>query len=84
MKKIAMAAFGLSMLTSAAFAADYTEYVQQCIGQYVAEGYDRQMTIEYCVCMDNLIPDGETKSVGEWAKAHPDEEKVCTRKAGWK
>ncbi|MBN8531976.1 MAG: hypothetical protein J0L97_08980 [Alphaproteobacteria bacterium] len=85
MKKL-MAALvaGVALCAGHANAGEYTEYVEQCIGQYVAEGYDRKMTIEYCVCMDGLIPDGETRTVGQWAKSHPDEEKVCTKKAGWK
>lgn len=78
----AMLLFAVAM--GNARAETYTEYVQQCINENVAGGYDRGMVTTYCLCMDNLIPEGEERTVTEWAKTHPEEEAKCTRAGGWK
>lgn len=68
--------------------ADTTEddvtWINQCIADNKKEGATEDVVRKYCVCMNNKMSDGETKSVSEWEKTHPDEVKACDKEAGWK
>lgn len=68
--------------------ADTTEddvtWINQCIADNKKEGATEDVVRKYCVCMNNKMSDGETKSITEWEKTHPDEVKACDKEAGWK
>lgn len=90
-----MSKMGLALLiaastlvaSSSAFAdttTDDVKWINQCIADNKKEGASPEVVQKYCVCMNNKMEDGETKSVTEWEKTHPDEMKACDKEAGWK
>lgn len=73
-----------------AFAADPAPtgedlaWINQCIADNKKEGATPDVVSKYCTCMNNEMDDGETKTITEWEKSHPDAVKKCDAEAGWK
>lgn len=64
--------------------ADDTKWIAQCMMDNKDEGKSAEVVRKYCECMNDKMSSDETKSVTQWEKTHPDEEKECSAKAGWK
>lgn len=64
--------------------ADDAKWIAQCL----ADNADAKVPVEkvtiYCTCMNEKMEDGETKSITQWEKSHPKEQKECDALAGWK
>jgi hypothetical protein len=87
-KCLAVLIAAIALMASSAAFADTTEddikWVNQCVADNKREGATPEIVSKYCVCMNNKMADGETKSITEWEKTHPDEMKACDKEAGWK
>lgn len=71
--------------SSVAFAnADDMKWVGQCLVDNKDEGESSEVVKKYCECMNDKMSDEETKTITQWEKDHPKEEKECSDKAGWK
>ncbi len=80
---------GLCLLPSVAFAqrmtTDDVKWVNQCIRDNQGEPGATQTIIRaYCVCMEEKMPESETRSVTQWEKSHPAARRDCDRKSGWR
>jgi hypothetical protein len=64
--------------------ADDLKWVAQCLLDNKDEGQTPEVVRKYCECMNNKMSDNETRSITEWEKSHPKEEKACDAEAGWK
>lgn len=88
MKKV-LAAFSITLLILAsgqAFATPEEDaaWIAQCEKDNAKEGAPAGTVTKYCSCMNDKMSDSETKSITEWEKTHPAEEKACDAEAGWK
>jgi hypothetical protein len=72
-------------LTSAAFSqsADDRKWVAQCLSDNADAKVSASVVGSYCVCMNNKMSDGETRSITQWEKANPNARRACEREAGW-
>jgi len=71
--------------SSAAFAnTDDMKWVGQCLIDNKDEGQSAEVIKKYCECMNDKMSEEETKTITQWEKTHPKEEKECDDKAGWK
>lgn len=87
MKIAAAALFAAAALLSAnaAFAgADDTKWIAQCIKDNASEKATVETVTKYCACMNEKMDENETKSITEWEKTHPAEQKACDAVAGWR
>jgi len=64
--------------------ADDTKWIAECMLDNKDEGQSTEVVKNYCECMNNQMDDNETRSITQWEKSHPKEEKECDAKAGWK
>ncbi len=64
--------------------ADDTKWIAQCMMDNKDEGKPTAVVQKYCECMNNQMSSSETRSITEWEKTHPKEERECSAKAGWK
>ncbi len=65
--------------------ADDVKWINQCIEDNKGEaGATPAIIRAYCICMNEKMPDSETRSISEWEKSHPVERRACDRQAGWK
>jgi len=62
--------------------ADDVKLVNQCVKDNKNEGAKKEVVLKYCTCMNNKM-DNETKSIAQWEKTHPAEQRACNREAGW-
>jgi len=77
----------LSIIASPPTVADPEEdagWVAQCVNDNKKEGQDVKTVVIYCDCMNDMMPESETRSITEWEKTHRKEEEICSRKAGWR
>lgn len=73
------------MTTGLAFAdADDTKWIAQCMLDNKDEGAGTEVVQKYCKCMNDKMSNEETQSITQWEKTHPQDEKECSAKAGWK
>jgi hypothetical protein len=63
---------------------DDMKWIAQCIMDNKDEGQPMEVVQKYCECMNSKMDDNENLSVTEWEKKHPQEEKECSEKSGWK
>lgn len=72
-------------LASLVFAgADDTKWVAKCVADNADAKVSPEVVAKYCTCMNNKMDDGETKSISNWEKTHPNERMACEKEAGWK
>ena len=69
---------------AAAASPDDMKWIAQCIMDNKDEGQPMEVVQKYCECMNSKMDDNENLSVTEWEKKHPQEEKECNEKSGWK
>lgn len=69
-----------------AFAADADDakWIAQCAKDNKDAGKPPEVVEKYCTCMNEKMGSNETQSISQWEKTHPNEEKECDAKAGWK
>lgn len=87
MIRIVLTMAGLLLLgtsLSARADADDKKWIAQCVKDNKHEGAKPEVVQKYCTCMNEKMDDNETRSVTEWEKVHPNEEKECSKQAGWK
>jgi hypothetical protein len=87
MKKAAinLLAVAAVLVSGCAFAgADDTKWIAQCIKDNKNEGVKQEVVYKYCECMNDQMDSNETRSITQWEKSHPAEQKACDAKAGWK
>lgn len=80
---------GASLLSTASMAqtmnADDMKWINQCINDNRGEpGGTPAVVRAYCICMNEKMPESETRSVTQWEKSHPGARKQCEQAAGWK
>jgi len=64
--------------------ADDAKWIKQCMKDNADQGQPATVIAAYCSCMNNKMSSNETRSITEWEKSHPREEKACSKEAGWK
>jgi hypothetical protein len=64
--------------------SDDMKWIAQCIMDNKDEGKPMEVVQKYCECMNSKMSETERLSVSEWEKKHPQEEKECSEKSGWK
>jgi hypothetical protein len=65
--------------------ADDLKWVNQCIDDSKGEpGATPAIARAYCICMNEKMPDNETRSITQWEKTHRTEREACDKQAGWK
>jgi hypothetical protein len=65
--------------------ADDVKWVNQCIDDNKGQpGATPAIVRAYCVCMNEKMDSNETRSITQWEKSHPAEQKECDRQAGWR
>ena len=86
MKSFIFAFVAGSFLATLGFAgADDAAWIAKCKADNKGDNPD-EVVAKYCSCMNNEMPDSETKSVSEWEKtpAGQTAEKKCEASSGWK
>ncbi len=84
----------LKLITASAFLAlffippalansDDAKWIKQCVADNADQHQSAATVASYCSCMDNKMPESETRSVTQWEKSHPKAEEQCAREAGW-
>jgi hypothetical protein len=82
---LAMLTAGALLSSTAAYAnADDAKWIAQCVTDNKDEGVSAEIIAKYCTCMDNKMPDSETRSITQWEKTHVHERKACDKESGWK
>lgn len=88
MKRLAivLVILGVFMAGSTAFAADANDlkWIARCLLDNTDADASTEVVIKYCTCMTAKMDKGETLSVTQWEKKHPNERKECDRISGWK
>jgi hypothetical protein len=63
--------------------ADDVKWINQCIDDN--QGGARPLIIrKYCICMNEKMDSGETRSISEWEKTNPRARAACDKESGWK
>lgn len=73
-----------SGLIVAADDSDSIKWIAKCMEDNKDEGQPAEVVRKYCECMNSKMATDETQSITEWEKTHPQEQKTCSAKAGWK
>jgi hypothetical protein len=81
----AVAAMTFSHVASAQMTSDDLKWVNQCISDNKGEaGGTPAIVRAYCICMNEKMDDGETRTITQWEKANPKARVACEKQAGWK
>jgi hypothetical protein len=81
----AVAAMTFSNVASAQMTSDDLKWVNQCISDNNGEaGGTPAIVRAYCICMNEKMDDGETRTITQWEKANPKARVACEKQAGWK
>ena len=81
---LAMLAAGCLFGSTAARAnADDAKWIARCVSDNKDEKGSVDVIVKYCTCMDNKMPDSETRTITQWEKTHVAERKACDRESGW-
>ena len=90
MKFAALAgAIGVCLMPMASMAqsmnADDMRWINRCISDNRGEaGGTPEIVRAYCICMNEKMDSGETRSITAWEKANPGARQACEKQAGWK
>ncbi len=63
--------------------ADDVKWINQCIDDNKG-GAAPEIIRKYCVCMNEKMDSGETRSISVWEKANPRARAACDKASGWK
>lgn len=64
---------------------DDVKWINQCISDNRGEaGGTPAIVRAYCICMNEKMDDGETRSITQWERSNPGARRACEREAGWK
>lgn len=69
---------------SAQQSSDDVKWISQCVKDNKDEGQSAPVVLSYCTCMNNKMPESETRSITQWEKANPRTMEACAAQAGWK
>ena len=69
---------------SAQQSSDDVKWITQCVKDNKDEGQPAPVILSYCTCMNNKMPESETRSITQWEKANPRTMEACSAEAGWK
>jgi hypothetical protein len=64
--------------------SDDAKWIKQCVQDNRGEGQSASTIAVYCSCMDNKMPESETRSITQWEKSHPAAQEACSKQAHWK
>ena len=64
--------------------ADDTQWIAECMLDNRFEGVSTSVVQKYCACMNDQMSSNETRSITQWEKTHPQEERACSARAGWR
>lgn len=64
--------------------SDDIKWIAKCMDDNKDQGKPAEVVSKYCECMVEKMDDNETQTVTQWEKTHPQEQKECDEKAGWK
>ncbi len=64
--------------------ADDLKWIAKCLVDNTDQGQPAEVVRKYCECMNSKMDNNETQSITQWEKTHPQEQKECSDKAGWK
>lgn len=64
--------------------SDDVKWITQCVKDNTDEGPSAPVILAYCTCMNNKMPESETRSITQWEKANPRTMEACSAEAGWK
>jgi len=70
--------------TPASSNADDIKWIADCMDDNMNNGQPAEVLRKYCECMISKMYDNESESITHWEKSHPQEQKECSYKAGWK
>ena len=79
----ASALLSLFVISPALANSDDAKWIRQCVSDNSDQHQSAATIASYCSCMDNKMPESETRSVTQWEKSHPKAEEECSREAGW-
>ena len=80
---LASAILSLLIMPSAWANSDDAKWIRQCVSDNSDQHQSAETIASYCSCMDNKMPESETRTVTQWEKTHPRAEEECSREAGW-
>jgi len=70
--------------TPASSDANEIKWIADCMDENMNKGQSAEVLRKYCECMISKMYDNESESITHWEKSHPQEQKECSYKAGWK
>ncbi|MBF0154179.1 MAG: hypothetical protein HQL64_10610 [Magnetococcales bacterium] len=83
-KHAAIALVGSMLLSGMAYAgADDMKWISKCLNDNADAKVAPDVVSKYCTCMNDKMSEGETQSITQWEKSHPQERTACEKAAGW-
>ncbi|NKC32484.1 hypothetical protein HEQ75_16585 [Roseomonas sp. BU-1] len=71
-------------VTTSTASADDRRWINQCLRDNRDAGVRTGVVRAYCTCMNDRMPNSETRSISQWERSHPRERQACERRAGWR
>jgi hypothetical protein len=63
--------------------ADDRRWIAQCLRDNRDARVSSSVVRAYCTCMNDRMPDHETRSITQWERANPRAREACERRSGW-
>jgi hypothetical protein len=64
--------------------SDDAKWIRRCVSDNADQHQSAGTIATYCSCMDNKMPESETRSITAWEKTHPAAQEACSKEAHWK
>lgn len=63
---------------------DDQRWIAQCVRDNRFEGASASVVRRYCTCMNDKMPNSETRSISQWERSNPSAMRACERASGWR
>lgn len=70
--------------TGSSSSADDRRWINQCLRDNRDARVPTRMVRDYCTCMNDRMPNHETRSITQWERANPRAREACERRSGWR